>query len=112
MPLCGSTEDEFSIVLALDRDELWISTSHSSQCQASSRHHSPEVRHGPEAAATLPCILGKEICTGRPSRKVTLARGAGRKTRKAAIVSRSEEHTSELQSPMYLVCRLLLEKKK
>src|SRR5437764_10658417 len=24
---------------------------------------------------------------------------------------RSEEHTSELQSPMYLVCRLLLEKK-
>src|SRR5437763_9100032 len=26
--------------------------------------------------------------------------------------SRSEEHTSELQSPMYLVCRLLLEKKK
>src|SRR5437762_4570199 len=27
-------------------------------------------------------------------------------------VERSEEHTSELQSPMYLVCRLLLEKKK
>src|SRR5437879_10724827 len=25
--------------------------------------------------------------------------------------NRSEEHTSELQSPMYLVCRLLLEKK-
>src|SRR5437764_10481975 len=28
------------------------------------------------------------------------------------IETRSEEHTSELQSPMYLVCRLLLEKKK
>src|SRR5437762_4091022 len=28
------------------------------------------------------------------------------------LVGRSEEHTSELQSPMYLVCRLLLEKKK
>src|SRR5437762_11210725 len=27
-------------------------------------------------------------------------------------IERSEEHTSELQSPMYLVCRLLLEKKK
>src|SRR5258708_31782150 len=27
-------------------------------------------------------------------------------------VSRSEEHTSELQSPDHLVCRLLLEKKK
>src|SRR5437764_15211512 len=28
------------------------------------------------------------------------------------LARRSEEHTSELQSPMYLVCRLLLEKKK
>src|SRR5437764_5739748 len=30
----------------------------------------------------------------------------------AGSSTRSEEHTSELQSPMYLVCRLLLEKKK
>src|ERR1017187_10921797 len=29
-----------------------------------------------------------------------------------AAANRSEEHTSELQSPMYIVCRLLLEKKK
>src|SRR5437763_5142399 len=29
-----------------------------------------------------------------------------------SYAQRSEEHTSELQSPMYLVCRLLLEKKK
>src|SRR3712207_8715256 len=29
-----------------------------------------------------------------------------------ALVVRSEEHTSELQSRQYLVCRLLLEKKK
>src|SRR5690348_18212873 len=28
-----------------------------------------------------------------------------------ATTSRSEEHTSELQSPVHLVCRLLLEKK-
>src|SRR5437762_8046844 len=28
-----------------------------------------------------------------------------------SVPVRSEEHTSELQSPMYLVCRLLLEKK-
>src|SRR3712207_7396450 len=34
--------------------------------------------------------------------------GAGRGTRRP----RSEEHTSELQSRQYLVCRLLLEKKK
>src|SRR5205823_14033823 len=31
---------------------------------------------------------------------------------KALVVLRSEEHTSELQSLAYLVCRLLLEKKK
>src|SRR5437762_11049405 len=30
---------------------------------------------------------------------------------KIAFAVRSEDHTSELQSPMYLVCRLLLEKK-
>src|SRR3712207_7354423 len=29
-----------------------------------------------------------------------------------SMLSRSEEHTSELQSRQYLVCRLLLEKKK
>src|SRR5690348_17731828 len=32
--------------------------------------------------------------------------------RGSRTVSRSEEHTSELQSPVHLVCRLLLEKKK
>src|SRR3712207_8630340 len=36
------------------------------------------------------------------------ARGAGRPR---PPVGRSEEHTSELQSRQYLVCRLLLEKK-
>src|SRR5438876_6925020 len=29
-----------------------------------------------------------------------------------SLTTRSEEHTSELQSPVHLVCRLLLEKKK
>src|ERR1035437_2826908 len=35
-----------------------------------------------------------------------------RTARSRASSSRSEEHTSELQSRQYLVCRLLLEKKK
>src|SRR5215217_7174636 len=35
-----------------------------------------------------------------------------RKVRRRAASDRSEEHTSELQSRQYLVCRLLLEKKK
>src|SRR5690242_21156078 len=38
------------------------------------------------------------------------ARASG--TPSSAIVPRSEEHTSELQSHVNLVCRLLLEKKK
>src|SRR2546422_1470236 len=33
-------------------------------------------------------------------------------TTNAVIIARSEEHTSELQSRLHLVCRLLLEKKK
>src|SRR5690348_17964110 len=33
-------------------------------------------------------------------------------TSNTIYASRSEEHTSELQSPVHLVCRLLLEKKK
>src|SRR5436189_3565948 len=46
----------------------------------------------PDVAATVALSLfGPKVGAGRP---------------------RSEEHTSELQSPMYLVCRLLLEKKK
>src|SRR5437762_5166270 len=44
------------------------------------------------------------------SRRWTLRTGVDRDWDRAG--PRSEEHTSELQSPMYLVCRLLLEKKK
>src|SRR3712207_7038723 len=49
----------------------------------------------------------------RPSRRRRRReeRGAGPLDRRAAA-RRSEEHTSELQSRQYLVCRLLLEKKK
>src|SRR6266487_6660665 len=37
---------------------------------------------------------------------------APRRARPDCSDGRSEEHTSELQSPVHLVCRLLLEKKK
>src|SRR3712207_8391234 len=40
-----------------------------------------------------------------------LGTSQGRLTRLRGLVGRSEEHTSELQSRQYLVCRLLLEKK-
>src|SRR3712207_8055942 len=43
-----------------------------------------------------------------PDRDLSLAPGL----RRVLFRDRSEEHTSELQSRQYLVCRLLLEKKK
>src|SRR5437763_2241991 len=51
---------------------------------------------------------------GRSRRKIGRQTGDGesRRGHRADRCGRSEEHTSELQSPMYLVCRLLLEKKK
>src|SRR3712207_8976128 len=47
-----------------------------------------------------------------PLRSAGRARLRTRRTGTVAQVGRSEEHTSELQSRQYLVCRLLLEKKK
>src|SRR3712207_7075345 len=47
---------------------------------------------------------------GRPARVMRGALGAA--SRQTCRAGRSEEHTSELQSRQYLVCRLLLEKKK
>src|SRR5256885_13278071 len=51
-----------------------------------------------------------DLLTAKGYRAVTAASGA----QALAVVERerSEEHTSELQSPCNLVCRLLLEKKK
>src|SRR5690348_18057198 len=51
----------------------------------------------------------------RPGRVSAAARSSGSSTadlRQPNSRPRSEEHTSELQSPVHLVCRLLLEKKK
>src|SRR5690348_17702128 len=49
----------------------------------------------------------------RESRRLSIEDRSGRRNRcQASAQTRSEEHTSELQSPVHLVCRLLLEKKK
>src|SRR3712207_7139197 len=64
---------------------------------AKSRPATPSRRRGRAAGRNRPW----------PARRcATSARRASRAT------ARSEEHTSELQSRQYLVCRLLLEKKK
>src|SRR5437764_5751826 len=57
----------------------------------------PASSAGQAFSAPCPILRGSRFPTG------TTGRQGG---------NRSEEHTSELQSPMYLVCRLLLEKKK
>src|SRR2546426_8147951 len=44
--------------------------------------------------------------------RATRCRFKGKPDRRRDTTARSEEHTSELQSPCNLVCRLLLEKKK
>src|SRR5437763_5840552 len=56
--------------------------------------------------------LFRSLPARRDGRNDARARGAAGDRRLRSVVRRSEEHTSELQSPMYLVCRLLLEKKK
>src|SRR2546421_6482262 len=65
-------------------------------------------------------ISGRSRCPHRATHDAPgLRRPRGRRTswsggtrRRCASTSRSEEHTSELQSRSDLVCRLLLEKKK
>src|SRR2546425_4559152 len=66
------------------------------------------ARHAREPEELLPrphdLTLDESEAPERPARRIEGGR--------AAVGERSEEHTSELQSLAYLVCRLLLEKKK
>src|SRR5947209_14626232 len=66
-------------------------------------------------ALPISCSPG---CVSRASRRRGSRAGMAPRSRASSTrrpdlpVARSEEHTSELQSRQYLVCRLLLEKKK
>src|SRR5256885_13282662 len=62
------------------------------------------------ARPTGPAHLPRTPCALHGVRQLPPCGGLWR--RRTATLSRSEEHTSELQSPCNLVCRLLLEKKK
>src|SRR2546425_5410446 len=66
-------------------------------------------RPAPSRRHSIPWVLLLRVPGRSGSREVPAhgQAGVGR-----ADVTRSEEHTSELQSLAYLVCRLLLEKKK
>src|SRR5687767_15689851 len=64
------------------------------------------------SSVTSSCDSSAERWPRRNSRIGAAWRESSRNARKNGLLRRSEEHTSELQSLAYLVCRLLLEKKK
>src|SRR5437762_10592090 len=87
---------------------------HSFPTRRSSDLHPRLLRVGGEHLAPPPRGLRPRALPGRLRREgpgIAALRAGGRAP-DAGRRLRSEEHTSELQSPMYLVCRLLLEKKK
>src|ERR1017187_10920272 len=73
------------------------------------RNCSPEGR--PFPATDYGRCLPTPTCTSFWRKPIDGGTQNGRRERGKAGLMRSEEHTSELQSPMYLVCRLLLGKK-
>src|SRR5207248_8371628 len=82
----------------------------------SARARSEQRRRRPPSSSRRACRSGSR--TARPAAPPWSTRrrtvGCDRSLRAVARATsrRSEEHTSELQSPYDLVCRLLLEKKK
>src|SRR3712207_7417786 len=72
-------------------------------------HAAPPATPAPSSSSTH-VVSAARTNPGPRSRHV--GRRSARANATSRVVSRSEEHTSELQSRQYLVCRLLLEKKK
>src|ERR1035437_10490888 len=74
----------------------------------------PEI--APKEKRAKSSLTAFQAFFGKPCCRQTKYNSTGPKTRSKcegqANRRRSEEHTSELQSRQYLVCRLLLEKKK
>src|SRR2546425_8025950 len=71
----------------------------------SRQHHRSRHRDHPQRGALLRGL--RRLAPGRAEKRDRSRLVVGARRRR-----RSEEHTSELQSLAYLVCRLLLEKKK
>src|SRR2546422_5783823 len=72
-------------------------------CTVTSSFFRPSACATASRAPCGPCVAAHT--SALPSRYTASAAGG-------SIEARSEEHTSELQSRLHLVCRLLLEKKK
>src|SRR5687768_18283976 len=71
---------------------------------------SPAVSDQPNRCLFAPVVgaLGRRV---RDQSRAFRRRRAGERPLLGRLLRRSEEHTSELQSRLHLVCRLLLEKK-
>src|SRR5690606_41394394 len=78
----------------------WVSAKRASSAAIKTSHISASSRPPVTATPLMAPISGRS----KPRMAAIMS--------SAAILSRSEEHTSELQSRENLVCRLLLEKKK
>src|SRR5688500_19194268 len=73
----------------------------------------PEETCTASAPTQAPSRIARSVTTRSPTRRISAIRCTrARRVFDTAGPVRSEEHTSELQSPCNLVCRLLLEKKK
>src|SRR5437762_8779132 len=79
---------------------------HSFPTRRSSDLHARRARKRAEYTPQMSCSSQLKQNPGSPFHRLLPSRQSW------SLSRRSEEHTSELQSPMYLVCRLLLEKKK
>src|SRR5699024_11538367 len=74
----------------------------------------PSMEMVPESTINRPEIELSNVDFPAPLEPITVTKSPGfrcRETSTSALRSRSEEHTSELQSRFDIVCRLLLEKK-
>src|SRR2546425_4813447 len=82
----------------------------SSPCISERRHTdegSSSIEWGVELNSSFPPVSSRQAAC-----KLTTSRPWSSPSKRWNFFKRSEEHTSELQSLAYLVCRLLLEKKK
>src|SRR6267154_3206136 len=70
------------------------------------------IRRPPRSTLFPYTTLFRSACRSGPASPTRCGEAAFALARPPRTRSRSEEHTSELQSPVHLVCRLLLEKKK
>src|SRR3989454_6806174 len=96
---------------ALDRDRM-TRQRQSNLAELRKRYDALTAREREVMGLVVSGMLNKQIAFDLGTSEITVKIHRGHVMRKMQADSRSEEHTSELQSPCNLVCRLLLEKKK